>query len=109
MLPNLKLLRQERGISQQKLADALGLRQQTINYYENHKIEPDIGTLKQMASFFETSIDYIVGYTDIRHPIEPVEPHHLNSDEANLITRYRALSPKERACVAQVIETLLEK
>ena len=109
MLPNLKLLRQEKKISQQKLADALGLSQQSINHYENHKIEPDIGTLIKLADFFDTSIDYIVGHTEIVRRIEPTTAYHLNEAEADLITRYRSLSPKQRACVAQVIETLLEK
>ena len=40
MLPNLKRLRQEYGISQQRLADALQISQPSINKYENHKIEP---------------------------------------------------------------------
>ncbi len=109
MLPNLKLLRQEKKISQQKLADALGLSQQSINHYENHKIEPDIGTLIKLADFFDTSIDYIVGHTEIVRRIEPTTAYHLNETEADLITHYRSLSPKERACVSQVIETLLEK
>ncbi len=109
MLPNLKKLRQERGISQQRLADAIGLSQQSINHYENHEIEPDIRTLSLIADYFETSIDYIVGYTDIRHRIEPTSAYHLNADEANIIAKYRSLSPSERACVAQVIDTLLEE
>ena len=109
MLPNLKLLRQERGISQQRLADAIGLTQQSINQYENHKIEPDIQTLARMADFFETSIDFIVGHTNVRQRIEYTEAYHLNTGEADLVTKYRALKPKERECVAQVMAVLLEK
>ena len=109
MLPNIRLLRREMGVSQQALADAIGLSQQSINHYENHNIEPDIQTLRQMADFFHTSVDYIIGHTDIRDHIEPTTAYHLNEAEADLITRYRTLTPKERACVSQVIETLLEK
>ena len=47
MLPNLKLLRKEYGISQQVLADMMGVSQQSINQYENHSIEPDIALLTQ--------------------------------------------------------------
>ena len=109
MMSNLKLLRQEKKISQQKLADALGLSQQSINHYENHKIEPDIGTLIKLADIFDTSIDYIVGHTEIVRRIEPTAAYHLNETEADLITRFRSLSPKQRACVSHVIETLLDK
>ena len=109
MLPNLKLLRRERGISQQKLADAIGMSQQSINQYENHDTEPDLMTLAKLADYFETSIDYIVGYTDVRDSSEPTSAYHLNADEGDVITKYRALTPKERACVAQVIDTLLDR
>ena len=55
MLPNLKLLRKEYGISQQVLADMMGVSQQSINQYENHSIEPDIALLTQMACLLYTS------------------------------------------------------
>ena len=109
MLPNLKLLRKESGISQQKLADSIGMSQQSINQYENHDTEPDIMTLCKLADYFETSVDYLIGHTDIRNHIEPTSAYHLNADEGGVIDKYRALTPRERACVAQVIDTLLEK
>lgn len=109
MLPNLKILRQEHGISQQRLADAIGVSQQSINQYENHSVEPDISVLTRLADHFNTSIDFIVGRTDIRRPIEHTEAFHLNSDEAGVITQYRALKGSEKQCVALMIKTLLEK
>lgn len=62
MIANLKKLRNEYNVSQQQLADVVGVSQQSINKYENHNIEPDIETLKTIAKFFNTSIDYLVGY-----------------------------------------------
>ena len=69
MVANLKKLRNEYNISQQQLADVIGVSQQSINKYENHNIEPDIETLKTMAKFFNTSIDYLVGYEDLKTEI----------------------------------------
>lgn len=109
MLPNLKLLRRSAGISQQKLADALGVSQQSINQYENHSIEPDICMLSKMADYFKTSIDYLVGRTTERWPIERTEAYYLNQNESDVVEHYRALTPKERQCVQTVIDTLMEK
>ena len=109
MLPKLKLLRREKGISQQALAEAMGVSQQSINNYENKTIEPDFDLLKRLADYFGTTTDYILDYADTRYPIEDTTAYHLNADESDLISRYRALNPKERACVKQVIDTLLEK
>ena len=109
MLPNLKLLRQEYGISQQKLADVIGVSQPSINKYENHNIEPEIEILKRMADYFNTSIDYIVGYTDIRRKIEHTEDCHLNQFESEMITRFRSLSDDEKTCIDHTIKTFLKK
>lgn len=76
VLPNLKILRQEHGIRQQRLADAIGVSQQSINQYENHSVEPDISILTRLADHFNTSIDFIVGRTNIRRPSEHTEAFH---------------------------------
>ncbi len=109
MLPNLKLLRREKGISQQMLAEAMGTSQQSINNYENKTIEPDIAMLKRMADYFGTTVDYILGYANTRYPVQDTIAFYLNESESDLIAKYRALSPKERACVQQVVETLRDK
>lgn len=63
-MENLKKLRIKHKISQKQLADVIGVSQQSINKYENHNIEPDIDTLKSLANYFNTSIDYLVGYSN---------------------------------------------
>ncbi len=108
MIQNLKLLRTKRGISQQALAEAIGVSQQSVNKYENHNIEPDIGILIRIADFFETSVDYLIGHTDIEHPIEAVSPSELNAEEAALIDNYRMLPKKQRELLSLIARRLLE-
>lgn len=106
MLKNLRVLRDEKGVSQQKLADAIGVSQPSINKYENHNIEPDIYTLCLMADYFETSVDFIVGHTTIRRKIEETEEYALNDTEQELINTFRALSKEEKDCILTVLNTL---
>lgn len=108
MVKNLRQLRCRKGISQQQLAEKIGFSQQSINKYENHKIEPDIETLIKLADFFETSVDYLIGHTDIDHVIEPVHRYDLSEDEAALICNYRKLSKKQKLSVSMVAESFLE-
>lgn len=108
-MKNLKALRVEKGISQQKLAEKINTNQQNIHRYEHGCYEPDIQTLKLLANFFETSIDYLVGNTDIRHKIESVQPFDLNTDEAILIEKYRSISRNARSSVMNMIDTFLEQ
>ena len=93
-LKNLKLLRAEKGVSQQKVADAINSNQQSIHRYENGDYQPDIETLIALADYFDTSIDYIVGRTDIRNRIERVDKYSLNKEEAKLIDNFRDFSPE---------------
>ena len=109
MLTNLKILRQERNLSQQRLADAIEISQQSINKYENENVQPDFSVLIRMADFFDTSIDYLIGYTEVRYKIENTEAYHLSDDESNMIMRYRALDNNERECLKMLIDILLKK
>jgi transcriptional regulator with XRE-family HTH domain len=70
VLKNLKALREEYGISQQRLAEAIFVTQPSINKYENHNTEPEIEILKRIADYFDTTIDYLVGYSDQRYKAE---------------------------------------
>lgn len=105
MLPNLKKLRLEYGISQQKLADVLHVTQPAIYKYENLNIEPEIAILKQMAAYFDTSIDYLVGNTEIRRRIEPTDVYALNEQERMLIDGFRTLKQDERECIEMTVRT----
>lgn len=72
-MKNLKKLRLERKLSQQKLAENFGITQQAIYNYENGITEPDIYMLKQLADFFHTSVDYLVGHSQECYPSETME------------------------------------
>jgi transcriptional regulator with XRE-family HTH domain len=62
----LQKLRKERNISQLKLALDLNMNQNTISRYENMQREADYETLIKLADYFDVSIDYLLGRTEIR-------------------------------------------
>ena len=55
-------LRKAKGISQEELADALMTSRQAISKWERGESDPDITRLKDLALYFEVSIDYLLGY-----------------------------------------------
>lgn len=61
MVKNLKKLREENKLSQQALAEKLGITQQAVYKYERTAIEPDIETLIKMAGIFGVTVDYLIG------------------------------------------------
>ena len=108
MLYNLKKLREDAQISQKLLAEAIGVSQQSINKYENHNIEPDIDTLSRIADYFNTSVDYLIGRTDIRRKIEIVYPYELNKRESKMLEGYRKLNPRQKQSVDLIISVFME-
>ena len=109
MVKKLKLLRCEHGVSQREVAEAVGVSQQSINKYENHTVEPDIATLIALADCFHTSVDYLIGHTEIDRVIEPVSPSNLNADEAALISQWRRLNEKQRESLRMVIANYMDR
>ena len=109
MLINLKSLRKEYGISQQRLADAVFVTQTSINKYENHNTEPELEILKRLADYFDTTIDYRVGYSDQRYKVDRMTQERLTPREARLLADLRALTEEKRQCVEQVIRLFSEE
>lgn len=57
----IKLLREELNISQEELANKLGLSKGIISLYENGKRKPSFDILNKLSKIFNCSIDYIIG------------------------------------------------
>lgn len=69
----LKQLRSEQHITQEKLANILGIAKTTLAAYEQEKSEPSIDTLKKLADYFNVPVDYLIGHTNcIREEYEPI-------------------------------------
>ena len=58
---NIKKLRKERKMSQSRLAQELQVTQQAVGKWETGKSTPDSETLRKIAEFFKTSVDFLLG------------------------------------------------
>lgn len=68
MLMRLKDLREDSDITQKELAEYLHIRQNTYSQYENGQRQLPIPILIQLAKYYKTTTDYILGLTDKRDP-----------------------------------------
>jgi len=60
-MERLRLLRKEAGLSQQMMADALGISRQAYSNYEAGNREPSYETALQLADYFNVTTDYLLG------------------------------------------------
>ena len=60
----IKDMREDKDLLQKDVAEFLNISQTNYSKYELGKINIPINTLRKMAIFFDTSIDYLSGLTD---------------------------------------------
>lgn len=101
----LKSLRNEHQMSQKMLAEKLFVSQQAVAKWENpeSKASPNPDTIKKLADFFDVSIDYLLGKTDIKKAPSD-EDAGLSAEEAELIELFRNASPALQDAALRVLE-----
>ena len=67
-LKRLKDLREDKDLLQKDIADLLSIKQQQYSLYETGKRDLPLELAIILSDFYNTSIDYIVGKTNIKQP-----------------------------------------
>ena len=60
-------LREDKFLTQQKIADLLHIGQRTYADYESGKTRIPVDSLIKLAKYYDVSMDYISGASDIRN------------------------------------------
>ncbi len=53
---------------QRNLAEYIGITQQTYSRYETGELNLSLETMAKLEEFYNTSVDYLMGLTDVRKP-----------------------------------------
>lgn len=90
---NLRVLLEEREMTQKELAIQLNIAPSTMGSYVQNTREPDFATLKLLANYFDVSTDYLLdNFTG------KISSHQ----EAELLRIFRSLSDEQKAiCLEQ--------
>lgn len=68
MMEHLRALREDKDLKQKDMAELLNIHQTTYSDYELGRLNIPISTLKELAVFFNTSVDYLLDMTDNPNP-----------------------------------------
>ena len=68
---NIRAFRKERGLTQEQLAEVLGVTAGAVYKWESGLSVPELGMLVEMADFFDISMDVLLGYR--------IKDNHLES------------------------------
>ena len=95
----LKDIRIQMGLTQQEVAEKIGVTRTSYTHYENGERWPTNETLSALADFFDVSVDYILGRTDIKK----------YNDEILAFNSTENLTDEDLIMVRSLIENLKKK
>lgn len=101
----LKELREKHGLTQEQLAKILNITRSTVAGYETKRKQPDYEKLKILADFFNVSIDYLLGHTDIKNNTK----QNLNNDIIRIERARRKMPKDEQENMMKVLEAAFAK
>ena len=110
----IKQLRKKKGVSQSQLAEAIGVKNNTVSTWERGTRKPDLNALYLLSNYFEVSFEYLLGNSDKKDARIKPSPKELDSyalsaiaDEIKESTDYLCrLSDKSRKIVEELIATI---
>jgi len=102
-------LRAEKKLTQKELAEKLNVSSGAIGMYETEKRKLDSDKLLIFCNFFDVSVDYLLGRTDIRNfnthqHTTPI----LTPEQQMLLNLYNSLNDLNKGAALERIKVLLE-
>lgn len=93
---NLKILMEEKNINRKQLAEAIGISASALNGYFNNGLFPISDILIRMSEFFDCSINYILGFSDVE----------LNKTDRSFIDSYNSLLKDKKISIAKSLRDM---
>lgn len=81
----LKELRLEKRMTQEDLGKLMHVSKASVSLYEKNERTPDKDTLIETADYFEVSLDFLLGRSDVRHADSKKAPVDIKDDSAMLM------------------------
>lgn len=82
---NISYLRKQREMTQDALAEKLGVTFQAVSKWENSVSCPDIELLPELARIFNVTVDYLFGIEKIKE-VPKVEPAQQSLENVNMVS-----------------------
>lgn len=87
----IKQLREEKQLTQEQFGKIFGIVKSTVSLYESGKSTPDDELKKRIAEYFNVSLDYLMGVSDIRNPYKEEDKKLSKMDKFLLDLKKKAI------------------
>ncbi len=104
-MKRIKILREARGLSHQRLAIELNVSQAMISKYELGQAEPDIQMICNIAQYFGVSADYLLELSDDKY----ASAAGLSETEKEILFDFKRLDDVQKGKLQAYLQGLLQK
>lgn len=87
----IKLLREQKELSQLEFSKLLNISNSTLSQYEAGNRMPSDEMKKKIAEYFDVSLDYLMGFSDIRNPYSEKNIEEEYKDEIEALEEFRQI------------------
>ena len=105
---NLFELRKRANLTQNDMANILGVTRQAYSRYELEERELGYEMLAKLANYFNVPVDYILGLIE-KVNLRTITNMAISPEESDLLIVYRELRRKEQLLILQYAEKLNEE
>ena len=119
----LRQIRVEHKLTQQNIADVLGIDRTTYTFYETGVSKPSLVTLAKLADIYNVTVGYLLGVEENNPKLKRIPKDYgancklesndpislLSRDERQILMCYRVLSEQGKKEAAQVMKEFTKK
>jgi len=87
----IKQLRTENELTQEEFGKIFGIVKSTVSLYESGKSTPDDTLKRKIAEYFNVSLDYLMGVSDVRNPYKDEDKKLSKMDKFLLDLKKKAM------------------
>lgn len=110
----IKELRDLNKVTQEQLANYLGVAPQTVYKYEKEINEPDLTSTSKIANYFGVSLDYLLGRTEKTNTVKEIDKKlsdndiHIAANSKVDLGKLAKLDDKQAKIINNLIDDFLE-
>jgi len=113
----IKSLRYEANLTQEQFGKIFGLAKSTVSQYESGSSRPDDELKKKFATYFNVSLDWLLGLTDERHSVNMVKETQVKYEAKStsnpmlddLLKKVPDLTDEEKESLAEHLEFAMKQ
>lgn len=102
----LQRLRKDARLTQDQIADALGIPKRTYGSWERSERQPDFEMLGRIADYFGVTTDYLLGRTPMEIEVIEGDPPPLPPDQFELVIKAEEKAPSADELERRILEIM---